>query len=157
MAVRTGYSPLLVWKALPKCNADHPLGEGEQAMRQQSSSVDFTSKVTAMDVQLGAAGSLIVVANVEGSAEAFGPFIDTLCISPAGHPSGTWDYHAYALPTSDTTPSGPCKAYPSQFARLARPYMPGAVLTGDAAGFTDLILGQGLSVTLRNALLASDD
>ncbi|MBK8958480.1 MAG: FAD-dependent monooxygenase [Proteobacteria bacterium] len=64
---------------------------------------------------------------------------------------------------SRATPAGPCKAYPSQFAQLAAPYCEGAVLLGDAAGFTDPILGQGLSVTLRDArmvrdiLLASDD
>lgn len=64
---------------------------------------------------------------------------------------------------SRATPAGPCKAYPSQFARLAKPYCEGAVLIGDAAGYTDPILGQGISVTLRDArmvrdvLLASDD
>lgn len=64
---------------------------------------------------------------------------------------------------SGATPVGPCKAYPSQFARLERPYGTGAVLIGDAAGFSDPILGQGLSITLRDArmvrdvLLASDD
>ena len=64
---------------------------------------------------------------------------------------------------SRATPIGPCRAYPSQFAELERPCCEGAVLIGDAAGFTDPILGQGLSVTLRDArmlrdvLLASDD
>lgn len=64
---------------------------------------------------------------------------------------------------SRATPAGPCRAYPSQFARLEKPYCAGAVLIGDAAGFTDPILGQGLSVTLRDArmvrdvLLAGDD
>lgn len=75
-------------------------------MSQQSSSVDFTSKVTSMEVRPGAAGSLIMVANVEGSSEAFGPFIGTLCITPAGYPTGTWDYHAYALPTSGAVVTG---------------------------------------------------
>jgi 2-polyprenyl-6-methoxyphenol hydroxylase-like FAD-dependent oxidoreductase len=57
---------------------------------------------------------------------------------------------------SQATPIGPCKAYPSQCARMARPYMQGAVLIGDAAGFTDPILGQGLSVTLRDARMVRD-
>ena len=57
---------------------------------------------------------------------------------------------------SGATPIGPCKAYPSQFARLERPYVPGAILIGDAAGFADPILGQGLSITLRDARMVRD-
>ncbi len=57
---------------------------------------------------------------------------------------------------SNATPIGPCKAYPSQCAHLARPYTAGAVLIGDAAGFSDPILGQGLSVTLRDARMVRD-
>jgi len=76
-------------------------------------------------------------------------------------------FNADSLPggeaLSAATPSGPCKAYPSQHARLEHPYAPGAVLVGDAAGYTDPILGQGLSLTLRDVrmvrdiLLASED
>lgn len=60
-------------------------------------------------------------------------------------------------------PIGPCKAFPSQDAHLDLPCADGALLIGDAAGYTDPIWGQGLSVTLRDVrmvrdlLLGSDD
>lgn len=60
-------------------------------------------------------------------------------------------------------PAGPCRAYPSQDAWLDTPCVAGAVLIGDAAGYNDPIIGQGLSITLRDArsvaeiLTASDD
>ena len=57
---------------------------------------------------------------------------------------------------SGATPIGPCKAYPSQFARLERPYVAGAVLIGDAAGVTDRIFGQGLLIALRDARMVRD-
>jgi 2-polyprenyl-6-methoxyphenol hydroxylase-like FAD-dependent oxidoreductase len=50
-----------------------------------------------------------------------------------------------------STPIGPCRAYPSQCALVDDPRVDGVVLMGDAAGFNDPILGQGLSVTLRDA------
>jgi len=48
-------------------------------------------------------------------------------------------------------PIGPCRSYPSQDAWVDEPCVEGAVLIGDAAGYNDPILGQGLSVTLRDA------
>jgi len=54
------------------------------------------------------------------------------------------------------TPIGPCHAFPSQDAALDRPYAEGAVLIGDAAGYSDPIFGQGLSVVLRDARLVRD-
>jgi len=48
-------------------------------------------------------------------------------------------------------PIGPCRSYPSQDAWVDEPRAEGAVLIGDAAGYNDPILGQGLSVTLRDA------
>ena len=53
-------------------------------------------------------------------------------------------------------PIGPCKAFPSQDAPLDTPYADGAVLIGDAAGFTDPIFGQGLSITLRDVRIVRD-
>jgi 2-polyprenyl-6-methoxyphenol hydroxylase-like FAD-dependent oxidoreductase len=60
-------------------------------------------------------------------------------------------------------PIGPCRSYPSQDAWTERPFAQGGILIGDAAGYNDPILGQGLSITLRDVrivrdlLLASDD
>lgn len=57
---------------------------------------------------------------------------------------------------SVASPCGPCRAYPSQYASVDKPYVEGAVLIGDAAGYTDPISGQGLSVTLRDARMVGD-
>lgn len=48
------------------------------------------------------------------------------------------------------TPAGPCAAYPMHDTWLAQPAVPGAVLVGDAAGYNDPVLGQGLSLAMRD-------
>jgi 2-polyprenyl-6-methoxyphenol hydroxylase-like FAD-dependent oxidoreductase len=53
-------------------------------------------------------------------------------------------------------PIGPCRSYPSQDAWVDEPRVQGAVLIGDAAGYNDPILGQGLSVTLRDARMVGE-
>jgi len=53
-------------------------------------------------------------------------------------------------------PAGPCRAYPSQDAWIDEPYVEGAVLIGDAAGYNDPIIGQGLSITLRDARMVGE-
>jgi 2-polyprenyl-6-methoxyphenol hydroxylase-like FAD-dependent oxidoreductase len=57
---------------------------------------------------------------------------------------------------SKATPIGPCKSYPSQSAALDRCSARGAVLIGDAAGYTDPIFGQGISMTLRDCRIVRD-
>ncbi len=57
---------------------------------------------------------------------------------------------------SEANPIGPCRAFPSQDAALVDPFVEGAVLIGDAAGYTDPILGQGLSIALRDARIVRD-
>ena len=51
---------------------------------------------------------------------------------------------------ANARPAGPCKSWPSQDAWVDEPCVPGAVLIGDAAGYNDPIMGQGMSVTLRD-------
>jgi menaquinone-9 beta-reductase len=51
---------------------------------------------------------------------------------------------------ANARPIGPCRSFPSQDAWVDHPVAPGVVLLGDAAGYNDPILGQGLSVTLRD-------
>lgn len=51
---------------------------------------------------------------------------------------------------ANARPAGPCKSWPSQDAWVDEPCVEGAVLIGDAAGYNDPILGQGMSVTLRD-------
>ena len=48
-------------------------------------------------------------------------------------------------------PAGPCRSYPSQDAWIDVPYVEGVVLIGDAAGYNDPIIGQGVSIALRDA------
>jgi 2-polyprenyl-6-methoxyphenol hydroxylase-like FAD-dependent oxidoreductase len=63
----------------------------------------------------------------------------------------------------DGRPAGPLLAYFNADAWTDEPYVEGAVLAGDAAGWNDPILGLGLSITYRDVrmisdiLLASDD
>jgi 2-polyprenyl-6-methoxyphenol hydroxylase-like FAD-dependent oxidoreductase len=63
----------------------------------------------------------------------------------------------------NATPAGPAAAFPNEDAWTDEPYAEGCVLIGDAAGWNDPIIGQGLSITyrdvriVRDILLASDD
>jgi 2-polyprenyl-6-methoxyphenol hydroxylase-like FAD-dependent oxidoreductase len=60
-------------------------------------------------------------------------------------------------------PAGPCATYPMNDTWTDRPITDGLALIGDAAGYSDPHIGQGLSVALRDVrvlselLLASDD
>jgi 2-polyprenyl-6-methoxyphenol hydroxylase-like FAD-dependent oxidoreductase len=54
------------------------------------------------------------------------------------------------------TPAASCSFYPMNDAWTECPYAPGAVLIGDAAGWTDPVIGQGLSIALRDARLVRD-
>lgn len=53
-------------------------------------------------------------------------------------------------------PAGPCAFYPMNDSWTSQPYAPGAVLIGDAAGWNDPIIGQGLGIALRDARIVSD-
>lgn len=61
------------------------------------------------------------------------------------------------------TPIGPCATYGGEDTWVDSPVAEGGVLIGDAAGYNSPIIGQGLSLALRDArvaselLLASDD
>jgi 2-polyprenyl-6-methoxyphenol hydroxylase-like FAD-dependent oxidoreductase len=48
-------------------------------------------------------------------------------------------------------PAGPCAAFPMNDTWCDEPFVDGCVLIGDAAGYSDPIIGQGLSVSLRDA------
>ena len=54
------------------------------------------------------------------------------------------------------SPAGPCATYPGDDTWCAEPYVDGAVLIGDAAGHNDPIIGQGLSIAMRDARTVSD-
>jgi 2-polyprenyl-6-methoxyphenol hydroxylase-like FAD-dependent oxidoreductase len=52
-------------------------------------------------------------------------------------------------------PAGPCASHPFAETWTDRPYVPGVVLVGDAAGYNDPIIGQGLSIAIRDVRLVS--
>jgi 2-polyprenyl-6-methoxyphenol hydroxylase-like FAD-dependent oxidoreductase len=54
------------------------------------------------------------------------------------------------------TPAGPCATYPGDDTWTATPFADGVVLIGDAAGHNDPIIGQGLSITMRDARAVRD-
>lgn len=60
-----------------------------------------------------------------------------------------------SLPLGDAiataTPAGPCGGHPGYDSWTDRPMVEGAVLVGDAAGWSDPMIGQGLSVAMRDA------
>lgn len=54
------------------------------------------------------------------------------------------------------SPAGPCRSYAMSSSWAARPAVPGVVLVGDAAGWSDPIIGQGLSIAARDARLVAE-
>jgi 2-polyprenyl-6-methoxyphenol hydroxylase-like FAD-dependent oxidoreductase len=53
-------------------------------------------------------------------------------------------------------PAGPCAFYPMNDTWTDAPCAPGVVLIGDAAGWNDPIIGQGLSIALRDVRMVAD-
>jgi len=53
-------------------------------------------------------------------------------------------------------PAGPCATYPGDDTWTDSPFAGGVVLIGDAAGHNDPIVGQGLSIALRDARIVRD-
>ncbi|WP_214401836.1 FAD-dependent oxidoreductase [Pseudonocardia lacus] len=53
-------------------------------------------------------------------------------------------------------PAGPCVFYPMNDSWVDDPRAPGVVLIGDAAGWNDPIIGQGLSISLRDVRMVAD-
>ncbi|HEY8216189.1 MAG TPA: FAD-dependent monooxygenase [Acidimicrobiia bacterium] len=52
--------------------------------------------------------------------------------------------------------AGPCATYPGTETWCDRPFGNGAVLVGDAAGHSNPIIGQGLSIAMRDARVVGD-
>ena len=49
------------------------------------------------------------------------------------------------------TPAGPCATFTCEDAWVDRPYGDGVVLIGDAGGYNNPLIGQGLSLAVRDA------
>jgi 2-polyprenyl-6-methoxyphenol hydroxylase-like FAD-dependent oxidoreductase len=54
------------------------------------------------------------------------------------------------------TPAGPLASYPGDDSWTAEPFAPGVVLVGDSAGYNNPIIGQGLSIAMRDARTVRD-
>jgi 2-polyprenyl-6-methoxyphenol hydroxylase-like FAD-dependent oxidoreductase len=57
---------------------------------------------------------------------------------------------------AESTPIGPCATFPMNDAWVDEPVVPGAALIGDAAGWSNPVTAQGLSVSLRDARVLSE-
>ena len=57
---------------------------------------------------------------------------------------------------STATPIGPLATYPGDDTWTPQPYVDGVVLVGDSAGYNSPIIGQGLSIAMRDARLVRD-
>jgi 2-polyprenyl-6-methoxyphenol hydroxylase-like FAD-dependent oxidoreductase len=57
---------------------------------------------------------------------------------------------------ANATPAGPCNSYPNEDAWTDEPFSEGVALIGDAAGWNDPIIGQGLSITYRDVRIVSE-
>ncbi len=62
----------------------------------------------------------------------------------------------YGRQIAAATPAGPCAAFTNEDAWTDEPFVEGVVLVGDAAGWNDPIIGQGLSISLRDVRIVSD-
>jgi len=52
--------------------------------------------------------------------------------------------------------AGPCHTIPNQSTWVDNPVAPGIVLLGDAAGYNDPIIGQGLAISMRDIRIVSE-
>jgi 2-polyprenyl-6-methoxyphenol hydroxylase-like FAD-dependent oxidoreductase len=69
-----------------------------------------------------------------------------------------WNPACYPLSevVSTAVPAGPCATYPGDDTWTATPFAEGVVLIGDAAGYNDPVIGQGLSISMRDARIVRD-
>ena len=66
------------------------------------------------------------------------------------------DCYPWSAQVVAATPAGPCATYPGDDTWTSEPYADHVVLIGDAAGHNDPVIGQGLSIGLRDARLVRD-
>ena len=69
-------------------------------------------------------------------------------------------FRLHCLPDAEifaaARPAGPCAFYPMTDSATVGPCAPGVVLIGDAAGWNDPIIGQGLSIAMRDVRMVAD-
>jgi 2-polyprenyl-6-methoxyphenol hydroxylase-like FAD-dependent oxidoreductase len=71
---------------------------------------------------------------------------------------GAWKPACYPFSevVAASTPAGPCATYPGDDTWTDQPFAEGIVLIGDAAGHNDPVVGQGLSIAMRDARIVRD-
>lgn len=69
-----------------------------------------------------------------------------------------WNPGCYPMSSLVTAaiPAGPCVTYPGDDTWTDTPFADGVVLVGDAAGHNDPLVGQGLSIAMRDARIVRD-
>jgi 2-polyprenyl-6-methoxyphenol hydroxylase-like FAD-dependent oxidoreductase len=69
-----------------------------------------------------------------------------------------WNSDCYPLAeaVSSAVPAGPCATYPGDDTWTATPFAERVLLIGDAAGYNDPVIGQGLSIAMRDARTVRD-
>jgi menaquinone-9 beta-reductase len=101
--------------------------------------------------QGGGRARLYVVVGRSGQRRFAGPDAAELFLA-------AWQPGCYPLSglVSAGSPAGPCATYPGDDTWTDTPFAHGVVLIGDAAGHNDPIIGQGLSIALRDARMVRD-
>jgi 2-polyprenyl-6-methoxyphenol hydroxylase-like FAD-dependent oxidoreductase len=66
------------------------------------------------------------------------------------------DAYPWSAQVASGTPAGPCATYPGDDTWTDSPFADGIVLVGDAAGHNDPVVGQGLSIAMRDARIVRD-
>ena len=67
---------------------------------------EFSLKASSFSFTSGPTGGVIAQANFEGTATGFGTVCGTMNASPAGQPSGTWDWCAVSYPETGDSVTG---------------------------------------------------
>ena len=78
--------------------------------------------------------------------EATRRFLDALCLKT----------FPWAEQLTAGTPAGPCATYPGDDTWTEHPYAEGILLIGDAAGWNDPVIGEGLSISMRDVRIVRD-
>ena len=96
--------------------------------------------------QGGGRARAYIVSGVEGKRRFAGPEGSAAFLAASADSPYPW-----AERVAGGAPAGPCATYPGDDTWTDRPFAEGIVLAGDAAGHNDPIIGQGLSIALRDA------
>jgi len=87
-----------------------------------------------------------------GSRGGFAEYCTTIAANAVPIPDGL----PYAEAIAASTPIGPFNSFSNEDHWIDDPTCPGVVLIGDAAGHNDPIIGQGLSIAMRDVRLVSE-